>query len=381
MLYKKIFYLIFVFLLVGCSKNELENIEKPQKIFPYKKHTVVLYAMADNDLYPYAEKNIQDVENQWKKSFDGNFVVVLDAPNYVRKKRPSIFKIEEKNNIEILPNTTDFQLANVEVMKKILTKLKLQFPSDKYTLILWSHGTGWLPKGFDLQQDLGVPSKSFGKDRNKEMSIFELSEALPDNGFETIIFDACFMASVEVLYELRRKSKYFIASSAEILQTGFPYQSLTSMFFDSDVTPIHWAKAFFDFYNSKKGMYRSATISVTENHFFDSLAQVIKYQISENQSNFEIKKQEIQRFDRSETPIFYDFFDYFKKLNNQNNIQTQNIIETLENLVIYKAHTPQFAKQFTISNHSGLTTYILSETSRLSAYYKKYSWYNFIYTM
>lgn len=253
MSYPKFLSLFFILLLVACSEDELD-IEKPETIFPYKKHTVILYAMADNDLYLYAEKNIQDIENQWKDSFDGNFVVVLDAPDYIRDKRPSVFKIEATENIKILPRLTDFQSSDKEVMKKILTDIKLQFPSDKYTLILWSHGTGWLPQKFDLEQDFSVPSKSFGKDKGHEMSIFDLSEALPDNGFDTIIFDACFMASVEVLYELRKKSKYFIASSAEILQTGFPYQSLTSMFFDDSKTPIHWATYFYDFYNDKKGV-------------------------------------------------------------------------------------------------------------------------------
>lgn len=213
------------------------------------------------------------------------------------------------------------------------------------------------------------------------MSIFELSEALPDNGFETIIFDACFMASVEVLYELRKKSKYFIASSAEILQTGFPYHSLTPMFFDDSKMPIHWAIDFYDFYNDKKGMYRSATVSVTENYFFDELAQVIKdFQVSEKQLTFSIEKQIIQRFDRSKIPIFYDFYDYLEKLDGENSVRLESIKNVLKKLIPYKAHTPTFAKRLEINMHSGLTTYAFLRESdlALSSYYKKYTWYMYL---
>lgn len=375
MLKKSILVFILTFVLVSCQKDNYEPLAQ-ETIFPHKKHTVILYAIADNDLYTYAEKNIQDIENQWNSHFDGNFVVALDIPAYARKKRPSVFKIEKDKNIEIIPYSADFQSSNPKTMKTILEKIKRQFPSEKYTLILWSHGTGWLPQDFDLQQDSDIPSKSFGKEKYAEMSIFDLKEALPDSGFETIIFDACFMASVEVLYELRQKSKFFIASSAEILQTGFPYEKLTPLFFTEN-SPKKWAETFFNFYNEKKGVYQSATISVTDNHFFDDLANSVKkIAFSDNFSNFLVEKNKIQSFDRTKKPIFFDFYDYFS------HFDTENIKHSLEKLVIYKANTPIFAKKFSIKTHSGLTSFIFSENKNqiLQQYYQKYTWASFLKT-
>lgn len=369
---EKYILLLLTFILISCQNDSYEPIEQ-ESIFPYKKHTVILYAIADNDLYAYAEKNIQNIENKWDNNFDGNFVVALDIPSYVHNKRPSVFKIEEEKNVEIIPYNIDFQSTNPKTMKSVLEKIKRQFPSEIYTLILWSHGTGWLPQNFYLQQDSNIPSKSFGKEKHVEMSIFDLKEALPDKGFETIIFDACFMASVEVLYELRQKSNYFIASSAEILQTGFPYEKLTPLFF-AENSQKKWAETFYSFYNEKKGVYRSATISVTDNRFFDELANSVGK--IEFPDHFSIEKNQIQSFDRTKKPIFYDFYDFFSHFDTE-----QNIKNSLEKLILYKANTPIFAKKFTIKTHSGLTSFIFLEnktTQELQEYYKKYAWSFFL---
>ena len=55
------------------------------------------------------------------------------------------------------------------------------------------------------------------------MDLPDLAEVLSPYRFDYILFDACFMGSVEVLYELRHSARYFIASPAEILADGFPY--------------------------------------------------------------------------------------------------------------------------------------------------------------
>ena len=115
---KYILYSFFFLLLLSCSKTE-SNIGVTSA--PHKKHTVILYAIADNNLYNYAEKNIQAIEEYWDNSFNGNFVVVLDAPDYAIRKRPSVFKVEKPNNIEILPNNPNFDTTDKFTMKNIIS--------------------------------------------------------------------------------------------------------------------------------------------------------------------------------------------------------------------------------------------------------------------
>ncbi len=53
------------------------------------------------------------------------------------------------------------------------------------------------------------------------MEISDFAAALGDCHFDFIVFEACFMAGVEVAWELREKTDYVVASAAEILSPGF----------------------------------------------------------------------------------------------------------------------------------------------------------------
>lgn len=48
-----------------------------------------------------------------------------------------------------------------------------------------------------------------------------------DNGrgirFEYILFDDCFMSSIEVAYDLRKITRHLIASPCEVMAYGYPY--------------------------------------------------------------------------------------------------------------------------------------------------------------
>ena len=93
-------------------------------------------------------------------------------------------------------------------MKQVLNDIIQMYPAQEYRLILWSHGTSWLPAGSSL--------RSFGEDSGKQMNIPDLAENLPIK-FDFILFDACLMGSVEVVYELKEKANFIISSSTETI--------------------------------------------------------------------------------------------------------------------------------------------------------------------
>lgn len=43
-----------------------------------------------------------------------------------------------------------------------------------------------------------------------------------------LVFDTCFMSSIEVLYEMRNSFDYIVSSPTEVLATGFPYKKKVS---------------------------------------------------------------------------------------------------------------------------------------------------------
>lgn len=93
---------------------------------------------------------------------------------------------------------------NSETMSCIISNLRHSFPSKETGLILWSHALGWLPNDF-------LSSRSFGLANGKTMSIPQLAMSLKDS-FNYIIFDACYMANIEVVAYFQQKCHYLFAS-------------------------------------------------------------------------------------------------------------------------------------------------------------------------
>jgi hypothetical protein len=62
------------------------------------------------------------------------------------------------------------------------------------------------------------------------MELADFANAIPYK-LDFIIFDACFMGSVEVCYELKDKAEYIVASPTEILSPGFVYSSMMQHLF------------------------------------------------------------------------------------------------------------------------------------------------------
>lgn len=70
-------------------------------------------------------------------------------------------------------------------------------------------------------------TRSFG-DKGYELNITELKEALEAQQFrfDYLIFDDCFMANIETLYDLRSVIGYIVASPCEVMGDGFPYDRI-----------------------------------------------------------------------------------------------------------------------------------------------------------
>lgn len=97
---------------------------------------------------------------------------------------------------ETIENYPEQNSADANVMKKVISTAFNQYKAEKYGMVFWSHGEGWIPS----------PAKTrwFGQDGNNYMDIADLHAALqvaPDLDF--LFFDACFMEAVEVAYALR----------------------------------------------------------------------------------------------------------------------------------------------------------------------------------
>ena len=74
------------------------------------------------------------------------------------------------------------------------------YKAESYGLIYWSHGEGWIPTPLPSTRWIGNDKTGGGHYMNIEDLKLVLQNA---PHFDFIMFDACFMQSVEVAFELR----------------------------------------------------------------------------------------------------------------------------------------------------------------------------------
>lgn len=64
-------------------------------------------------------------------------------------------------------------------------------------------------------------TRSVIKDNHYEMSLQDFASAIPDGQFNFILFEGCFMAGLEVAYELKDKTQYIVGFISRNAFTGF----------------------------------------------------------------------------------------------------------------------------------------------------------------
>ena len=202
--------------------------------------TLLLYAMAENSLSNYVQSDIDEI-----------FKATLFIPNdcrlfaYVDDSNPSYTPyicqfynnggVPVKDTIFVFDN--DFCSSDAVAFADVLDMLLTDYPTNALDLVMWSHGDGWL-----RNSNKTAPARSIGIDNGKNsysnvstdvIDIEELAavlENLPVK-IDRLMFDACFMQTVETAYALRNAAEWSIASPAEIPGDGAPYDRLVSLFF------------------------------------------------------------------------------------------------------------------------------------------------------
>lgn len=381
---RKIFLysILSLFIFISCDDSD----HPTPKVL--NNRTVILYIIGDNNLSKYAEINTQELlkGTTSEKLNNGNLVLYIDDRD--KKQSPRIIQIKmqgEKAVTETVKTYDEQDSTNPEVMKMVLQDIREKFKSDSYGLVLWSHASAWLPK---VTQDL-IATRSFGNDEDNEMEIDVLKDALSGFHFDFILFDACYMASVEVAYELRNIADYIIASPMEVIAKGFPYEHIVGKLLkmpNADLQGI--CKDFYDFYNVQTGDSRTASVSLVDTKKLEKLAGVMRGIMKEYKSKlptvnlYEVQALEYYHHKR----LLYDFDDYMKHLtNNFSGEKDYRLFRAvLREVVIYEAHTPTsyFAyprKSILINKCCGLSVYPLGFNPSLDQWYERLEWYKDVY--
>lgn len=347
--------------------------------------TVLLYIACDNNgLRTYAESDLANLikgDLPVRVSRDEALLIFLDngdgAPT-LHRYYSAASGVVYKELVKLYDS--GFNSADPDNLRIVLDDADTFYPSERRGLILWSHGTGWLPEGYysnpEAREAAGV--KSFALEGNSEMDIRDMAEAITRH-YEFILFDSCLMATVEVAYQLRDKADYLIASCAEVLVDGFPYADIVSDFF-YDHTGLgagglrNICEKYYDFYNARTGIYRSATVSLIDCSRLDELAALCRQIYGAHKEEMaQVVPSTVQRYYTGDKHWFYDLDDYVRKF--ADGSEYAAFSELMASCVPCKFATEKILGVITVRNHSGLSTYIRhADAPVLDAYYKTLDW-------
>ena len=239
-------WLLIVFSLFSC---EIDKPDAPK--YPIAKkgdtvsRTLIVYAMAENSLSNYVFSDIDEI-----------FAAATEIPDNCRlftfvdnsdvNNSPYICQFYNNNGVSakdtVFVFEEDFCSSESSALNDVLEMILTDYPTETLDIVMWSHGNGWL-----RHNPQKVPFRSIGVDNGKNsysnsavdvIEIEELAtvlESLPVR-VNRLMFDACFMQSVEVAYALRNSVDWIIASPAEIPGDGAPYDKIVPLFFSQTVS-------------------------------------------------------------------------------------------------------------------------------------------------
>lgn len=371
-------------------------------------HTVIMYLAGNNNLQTYLEDNVQDViwSVDGSTPGDNGRIVIYFRPRpasgdpmllqvYYDKKLAAV----QCDTLRTYPTT--MSSSDPATLSAVVADAKVAAPAKEYSMIFGSHATGWfteecmsrgsltrpLSVGFSSPNDGSFwkqhgdeITRTFGMDGkityegatidDPGMNITEMARALSGTKFRALIFDACFMASVEAVYDLRNVADYVIASSAEIMGRGMPYDLVLKYLFTSGGTEgnlMKYCSEYMRYYKELASGRKSGTISLVDCSKMEALAMAVA-KVEQGGLN-EVNSYDVQAFELLDENQFFDM-EHFYDLAAKDRSAYAAMQNALTDCVVYKGYTPTVFSAFgygvfEVERSCGLTMNIPSATYTL----------------
>jgi len=339
----------FAAMLLSCSDSNEEQVTPVPSTDPdttvveeAKTHTVIFYLMGnETGLEEDMDKNIQRVVTTAMTNAlvddSCHIAIFYDRGNYTRLTKIAKDTDGRTKQLVLKEYNINASCVEPEFISSVIDEVKTALPADSYGLVVSSHGGGWVPSA---TYDDHVATRFMGQDGDEWLEIPQLVEGLKGTTFDYILFDACFMASVEALYDLRETAKYIIASPTEVLGTGFPYATILPLLFEQGHKLEDVCAAFMEEYKNSSG-----TISLTDCSKLDALATAMKDVLAAN-GGTTVDLSKIQGYEGYDPHLYFDLLQYVEQLTGSTGTAYEKFKTALGNAVIYEGHTDTFISAF-----------------------------------
>jgi len=384
--------------LVACNHND-----EPDPVEDLR--TVLVYIAADNSLTSFAADDIAEMVSGFAAvdADKNNLLVYVDT----QSAKPLLYQITKDSKGAVVKKVLhEYQQQNSvypTVMAEVYNRVFSAFPAKSYGLVLWSHGDGWLPSPSNISASK-ASTRWFGQDGTSYMDITSLNTALNSAPhFDFILFDACFMQSVEVAYELKDRADYFIGAPNEIPGPGAYYTELVpAMFSQAKDLASTVAHGYYDYYAAKytgqlgsnENWTMGVTVSVLKSSEVQALATATAAILPKYITNGSaINVSSIYSYDPRSTYFYYDLKDLIKSLvasDDQTLFSAWSDAFELAvpvHLTTDKTYSSFINGMVSMAGSSGLSSYVprsgtylydghLYSYVSLNTFYHSYAWYS-----
>lgn len=381
--------------MVGVSCSNGDSPDGPDVPVTPVGQTVFMFFPWSNSLLSDFRRTVEDMQTVVaQRSMKDERIMVFMATS---EREAVLFELKKQNGrclTDTLRRYSDRPFTSRQWLTSLFSEVMTLAPASRYGMVVGCHGLAWVPvqgqrnarKRLGSQERIDEEDNLYKKEKidkegepndlmhfevqgpvttrfiggtypETQIETTDLADAMADAGFHTeyILFDACYMSSVEVAYELKDVTHYLIASPTEVLSYGFPYITMGKHLLG---TPNYKgiADSFISFYSSYNLPY--GTVAVTDCTQLDALAAIAQ-QINAADAE-QLVPNGVQIMDGYSPTLFYDL-GHLMSLKDAGTVLTAAFAEQLEKTVPYKGHTGQYFTTLKdapvdIKHYSGLNT-------------------------
>ena len=420
-----------LFIVVGVSCSNGDSPDGPDVPVTPVGQTVFMFFPWSNSLLSDFRRTVEDMQTVVaQRSMKDERIMVFMATS---EREAVLFELKKQNGrclTDTLRRYSDRPFTSRQWLTSLFSEIMTLAPASRYGMVVGCHGLAWVPvqgqrnarKRLGSQERIDEEDNLYKEERiDEEDNLYkkekidkegepndlmhfevqgpvttrfiggtypetqiettDLADAMADAGFHTeyILFDACYMSSVEVAYELKDVTHYLIASPTEVLSYGFPYITMGKHLLG---TPNYKGivDSFISFYSSYNLPY--GTVAVTDCTQLDALAAIAQQinaadaeqtnaaaaepinAASEGKLNTARSGKNVpngvQIMDGYSPTLFYDL-GHLMSLKDAGTVLTAAFAEQIEKAVPYKGHTGQYFTTLKdapvdIKHYSGLNT-------------------------
>ncbi len=342
-----------ILLFTACSDNDSpEKSPKTEKtLFLYLPWSSTGQPPYQRNLYTYFIKNIESIEQAIiQQGGMGNtrlITFISLSPTY-----SALIENKYKNGYcvrDTLKRYYDYDYTTPSGITSLLNDVRTAAYAPTYAMIIGCHGNGWIPR--DVKNY--YRSRSFGGiDTKYQTELTDLAEGIKQAAMpmQFIAFDDCYMAGIEVAYDLKDVTGYVIASTSEIMADGLPYKNIWSYLASTSPNYQAIVNGFYTYYTQHA--YPYGTLSVIDCSQLENMATWMKN--INNRYTFDTSHiNALQKLDGMAQTIFFDMGSYINNLCDANDYAQFNSL--VAQLVPFHVHTPYIYTDLSQYN-GGVTT-------------------------